>query len=407
MAAAAGQGAEKKALVPIAHGTEEMEAVILIDILRRAGADVTVGSVETTKQVTASRTVKLVADVLIEDCASQKFDVIVLPGGMPGAERLRDSKTLRELTTAQAEEERLFGAICAAPAVALGPWGLLKGRQVTAHPNFVDKLEDTSSAECRVVTDGYCITSRGPGTAMEYALAIVERLFGKERADAVAKPMVIRSPDGTETLRQEFGVEIPFQLAEGGPPKVLVPIANGSEEMEAVIIIDVLRRGGANVVVASVEDQLQISASRGVKIVADCLISGCANSVFDLIVLPGGMPGAERLRDNQILSQLLKRQAESQRLYAAICAAPAVVLQPKGLLDGRRATAHPAFANKLVDRSAVGTRVVSDGIVLTSRGPGTAMEFALALVERLFGSDHAAQVARPMVIPRSVLPITA
>ncbi|GBG66480.1 hypothetical protein CBR_g63063 [Chara braunii] len=279
----------------------------------------------------------------------------------------------------------------------------------TAHPNFVDKLEDTSSAECRVVADGYCITSRGPGTAMEYALAIVERLFGKERADAVAKPMVIRSPDGTETLRQEFGVEIPFQVAEGEgvPPKVLVPIANGSEEMEAVIIIDVLRRGGANVIVASVEDQLQISASRGVKIVADCLISKCANSVFDLIVLPGGMPGAERLRDSEVLSQLLRQQVESQRLYAAICAAPAVVLQPKGLLEGRRATAHPAFVNKLVDRSAVDTRVVSDGIVLTSRGPGTAMEFALALVERLFGSERAAQVARPMVISRSVLPITA
>ncbi|MCF8050583.1 MAG: DJ-1/PfpI family protein [Desulfobacterales bacterium] len=180
--------------------------------------------------------------------------------------------------------------------------------------------------------------------------------------------------------------------------KVLVPIADGSEEIEAVCIIDVLRRAGAEVTVASVEKDLQITASRGVKIVADAKIDDCANEEFDLIVLPGGMPGAERLRDSEPLAALLRRQKESEKPYAAICAAPAVSLQPHGLLEGRKATAHPGFVDQLQDPSAAESRVVADGIVVTSRAPGTAIEFALALVALLFGEKKAEEVAGPMLV---------
>lgn len=179
--------------------------------------------------------------------------------------------------------------------------------------------------------------------------------------------------------------------------KVLVPIADGVEEIEAVSIIDVLRRAGADVTVASVQE-LQATASRGVKLVADKLISQCVGETYDLIALPGGMPGAEHLRDCQELEVMLKRQDQENRLLAAICASPAVVFLHRGLLDKRRATCHPNFVQKLKDAEVAESRVVVDGNCVTSQGPGTALEFALKLVELLFGKEKARQTAEPMLV---------
>ncbi len=179
--------------------------------------------------------------------------------------------------------------------------------------------------------------------------------------------------------------------------KVLVPIANGTEEIEAVCIIDVLRRAGASVTVASV-DGLQVTASRGVTLVADKLIADCVHETYDLVVLPGGMPGAEHLRDSKELETILSRQRREDRLYGAICASPAVVLQHHGLLDQRRATCHPNFVGKLENRDLVESRVAVDATCITSRGPGTALEFALKLVELLYSEEKAKEVAGPMVV---------
>jgi 4-methyl-5(b-hydroxyethyl)-thiazole monophosphate biosynthesis len=179
--------------------------------------------------------------------------------------------------------------------------------------------------------------------------------------------------------------------------KVLVPIANGTEEIEAVCIIDVLRRAGAAVTVASV-GELQVTASRGVKLVADEVISDCLDEIYDLVVLPGGMPGAEHLRDSQELERILREQKEQGRLYGAICAAPVVVLQHHGLLGQRQATCHPSFVSYLENLDSVAARVVVDGTCVTSQGPGTALEFALKLVELLYGEDKAKEVAEPMVM---------
>ncbi len=181
--------------------------------------------------------------------------------------------------------------------------------------------------------------------------------------------------------------------------KVLVPIADGVEEIEAVCIIDVLRRAGAEVTVAAV-DNLEVTAARGVRLVADCRLADCAAERFDLIALPGGLPGAEHLRDCAVLTGLLRDQAQQNRLYAAICAAPAVVLQHHGLLAGRRAICHPALADRLDPATDPGARVVVDGNCVTSQGPGTALEFALELVARLFGPERAETVAGPMLARR-------
>jgi 4-methyl-5(b-hydroxyethyl)-thiazole monophosphate biosynthesis len=180
--------------------------------------------------------------------------------------------------------------------------------------------------------------------------------------------------------------------------RVLVPIGNGTEEMEAVITIDVLRRAGAEVTVASVEKELTCTCSRGVKLVADKLIGELEEDEFDLIACPGGMPGAEHLRDSKPLEQLVKQQQAEGRMIAAICATPAVFFEAKGLIEGRKATAHPAFSDRLSNREAVHQRVVVDGQLTTSRGPGTSFEFALSLVKQLYGEEKMKEVAGPMVM---------
>lgn len=178
--------------------------------------------------------------------------------------------------------------------------------------------------------------------------------------------------------------------------KVLVPISNGIEELEAVGIIDTLRRAGANVTVASV-DEKQITGSCGTIIIADKLIEDCANEQYDLIVLPGGLPGAEHLRDSQILTNLLKKQAAEGRYYAAICASPVVVLQFHGLLDGKKATVHPALADDLVIKDEMEKRVVVDGNCITSRARGTVLEFAVRLIELLYNKSKAEEIKSAML----------
>lgn len=184
----------------------------------------------------------------------------------------------------------------------------------------------------------------------------------------------------------------------------LVAIADGSEEMEAIIAVDVLRRAGINVTLASINpDSTLIRASRGVAIVADTTIDQIVSDHFDLIVLPGGMPGAANLRDSKELIALLRNQMKEQRWIGAICAAPAVVLQLHGMLasEGRalKATCHPSFQSTLDPRHCRPfDSVVIDGNIVTSQGPGTAFEFALTLVDLLRGSTKRAEIAGPLVL---------
>ncbi|XP_027170886.1 protein DJ-1 homolog A-like [Coffea eugenioides] len=389
----------KKVLVPIANGTEPVEAVVPIDVLRRAGAEVTVASVEKKLQIEACRGVKIVADALISDCADNVFDLISLPGGMPGATTLKDNKTLESIVKKQASEGRLYAAVCASPAVALGSWGLLKGKKATCYPSFREQLSAAAAivSDSIVEQDGNVVTTQGPGTAMEYAVALVEQLFGKEKAKEVSGPLVMRTIHGAEFVFAEFNR---VNWTCDGSPKILVPIANGTEEMEALIIIDVLRWTNAEVLVASVEDKLEVVASRKVKLVADVLLDDVVNGSYDVIVLPGGLGGAQAFAKSGNLVNLLKKQRESNRPYGAFCASPALVLEPHGLLKGKKATAFPALCDKLTDPSEAENRVVVDGHLITSRAPGTSLEFAFAITEKLFGREKALELAKFLVFVR-------
>ncbi|KAK2434184.1 Class I glutamine amidotransferase superfamily protein [Trifolium repens] len=383
----------KKVLLPIGFGTEEMEAVILIHVLRRAGAHVTVASVEPQLQIEAAGGTKLVADTSISDCSDQIFDLIALPGGMPGSARLRDCDVLRRITCKQDEENRLYGAINAAPAVTLLPWGLLKRKKITCHPAFFHKLPTFWAVKTNIQVSKGLTTSRGPGTAYMFALTLAEQLFGESVAREVAELMLMRTDDGN-VLKKEFN-EIEWSVGHH-PPSVLIPIAHGSEEIEVVTLIDILRRAKVNVVVASVEKTLGVMASQGTKIVADKLISDVQESAHDLIILPGGTVGAERLSKSRILKKLLKEQNSAGRIYGAVCSSPAI-LHKHGLLKDKKATAHPSVLEKLKEGAVNDAVVVIDGKLITSEGLSTVTDFALAIVGKLFGNGRARSVAEGLV----------
>lgn len=175
-------------------------------------------------------------------------------------------------------------------------------------------------------------------------------------------------------------------------PRVLVPLAQGCEELEAVTIIDLLRRAGIEVVSAGLDDQ-PVRASRGTVLIPDTILSEALKREFDMVVLPGGMPGMENLKGDQRIRALLRKMAGHDRFTAAICASP-VVLAEAGLLDGKQATGYPGFLDKM-DLPEVRLKedaVVRDGKVITSRGPGTAMDFSLELIEVLVGRETREQV---------------
>ncbi len=173
----------------------------------------------------------------------------------------------------------------------------------------------------------------------------------------------------------------------------LVLLADGFEEIEAVTIIDVLRRGEVSVTTASLGGK-QVRGSHDIAIESDALLSDVSVAAFDALVLPGG-PAAKTLREDARAQAVIKEAAQLGKLVAAVCAAP-TALEVAGVLKGKRATSYPG--NPLPSASFVEERVVEDGNVVTSRGPGTTMDFALALVRRLSGVEVAKKTAERMLV---------
>ncbi|MEX1081899.1 MAG: DJ-1 family glyoxalase III [Halofilum sp. (in: g-proteobacteria)] len=178
--------------------------------------------------------------------------------------------------------------------------------------------------------------------------------------------------------------------------RVLVPLADGCEELEAVTLIDLLRRAEFTVVTAGLRAG-PITASRGVVLWPDTSIDHLRDEPFDLIALPGGTAGAARLAAHDGLAELLRRQDTEGRWTGAVCAAPAV-LAAHGLLAGRRATAFPG-ALEAHGVESTGRALEVDGRMVTSRGPGTAMDFALALIEQIAGCERRGAVEGPLQRP--------
>ena len=178
---------------------------------------------------------------------------------------------------------------------------------------------------------------------------------------------------------------------------VLVPLAQGCEELEAITVVDLMRRAGIDVVTAGLDDR-PVKASRGTVLVPDSTLDEALKHDYDMVVLPGGLPGADHLDNDPRIHTLLKKMAASGRYTAAICAAPKV-LAHSGLLEGRTVTSYPGALDAVSGIEYSTQAVVEDGTVITPRGPGTAMDFALTLIERLVGKAKRDEVEAALQRP--------
>lgn len=182
-------------------------------------------------------------------------------------------------------------------------------------------------------------------------------------------------------------------------PNILIPLAQGCEELEAVTLIDLLRRAQFNVVTAGLEASITpIKASRGALLLPDTTLDEALKIGFDMIVLPGGLPGADHLNNDPRIIRLLQQMATAGKYTCAICAAPRALARA-GLLEGRRATSYPGTLDRMEipGMTYTGDAVTIDGAIITGRGPGSAMEFALTLIETLGGKARRDQVEGPLL----------
>lgn len=175
----------KKILIPIADGFEEIETMTLVDILRRAGMEVVLAGIKG-GTIIGSRKVKVLPDRDLNEVLHEDFDAVVLPGGQPGVDHLRKDSRVIKLLQKYQKDQKWIGAICAAPMV-LGDAGLIAGKMITSYPGVESELTGALYRNDRVVCDGRLITSRGPGSALEFSLKLVELIAGKSKADEIAE----------------------------------------------------------------------------------------------------------------------------------------------------------------------------------------------------------------------------
>jgi 4-methyl-5(b-hydroxyethyl)-thiazole monophosphate biosynthesis len=179
-------------------------------------------------------------------------------------------------------------------------------------------------------------------------------------------------------------------------PRVLVPLAEGFEEIEALAIVDVLRRAEIEVVIAGLQPGA-VSSARKITVIPDTAIDAVSSDWFDMIILPGGQPGTDNLNSDPRIHRLLADFQTGDKLIGAICAAP-IILAAAGLLSGKRATSYPTYSARLDGAVYQDRTVVSDGNIMTSQGAGTAISFALAIVTRLAGAHVSDAVAKAMLV---------
>jgi 4-methyl-5(b-hydroxyethyl)-thiazole monophosphate biosynthesis len=180
----------KNVIILLAEGFEEVEAITPIDYLRRAGIDVTIAAIDNNLSVKGARGITVNADALLKDL-NQSWDAVIIPGGMPGATNIAASAEAAALITKMAANGKLVCAICASPAVVLAPLGLLSGKTFTCYPSMEKTVQDGAWTDHPVAIDGNIITSRGPGTAGAFAIAIIGKLLSPAEGEKIAQAVLL------------------------------------------------------------------------------------------------------------------------------------------------------------------------------------------------------------------------
>ncbi|SET61513.1 DJ-1 family glyoxalase III [[Clostridium] polysaccharolyticum] len=178
--------------------------------------------------------------------------------------------------------------------------------------------------------------------------------------------------------------------------KVYIFLANGFEEIEGLTVVDLLRRAQINAQMVSIEEGKQVTGSHNIKVEADCLFKDAKVDEADMLVLPGGMPGTTNLLHHPLLIEKIKEFHKNEKWLAAICAAPSV-LGACGVLTGKKACCYPGFEEKLLGAAIQYEAVIQDGHVITSRGMGVAIDFALKIIEVLVSEEKAQEIKESVI----------
>lgn len=180
--------------------------------------------------------------------------------------------------------------------------------------------------------------------------------------------------------------------------KAYVFLANGFEEIEALATVDILRRAGIETATVTISSSAQVKGAHGVAVTADISLADVKHDVNDWLILPGGMPGATNLAECTHLCEILQQHNKNNGHIAAICASPAVVLAPLGILDGKEAVCYPGFESALKNCKVGFRSVVVDGNVITANGPGNTIPFALAIVANVLCEEKAREIAEGLLV---------
>lgn len=366
----------KRVAVMLADGCEEGEVLTIVDILRRA--EIEADLVGLREVVSGAHEIVIKADrVLDKDLVD--YDMVVLPGGYGGANNLKNCDELIGYMQEMYKNGKFVCAMCAAP-IALGRAGLLKDHNWTAYPGYGEKINMGHYLEDIVVVDGNLITSRAPSTTYAFAYTLVDMLGGDSLK--VKNRMVYFNafdPEVTDVVK-----ELPVLSDRKIDKKVAVLMAEGYEEGETITIVDLLRRLNITCETFSLKDGEYVLGMHKMLIKPDHVFSDEIKN-YDMIILPGGRPGGQNLREDPRVIDMMKYFNDHHKYIGALCSGT-IALETADVIQGKKVTGYTNYAEKLTSGVFVDEVAVADDNLVTSQGPATPYPFAFKVGEVL-GAD--------------------
>lgn len=366
----------KKIAVLFADGFEESEALTIVDVLRRAQLDAKIVGV-TGDIITGAHAISVQADMSLADLKADETDMAVIPGGYCGVDALMNSHEALELLRQINRPGKYIAAICAGPRV-LDQAGVITGRNYTCYPGQEKNIHSGQHQSAIVVRDGNLITSAGPATCYAFAYALADALGAD--AEAVRQRMVYFNAFDESNSRRDPCPE--NATVPERPARVSVLMKEGYEEGETFSIVDILRRLGAECATFHFGENPWVRGMHGMMIRADEQFPGDIES-YDAVVLPGGRPGGQNLKEDPAVIDLLKRWNQRPgKILSALCSGT-TVLAAANVIEGKHMTGYTGYAEKLPGAIFEEKVAVADRNLVTSQGPATGYPFAFKLAEIL------------------------